>query len=184
MQSQEIKIRALELSDIPILAKLANNCKIWDNLRDYFPHPYTESDAKVFINMTSKQHPQQSFGITYKDVLCGVISLVIQNDVYRQSAEIGYWIGEPYWGKGIATKAVDLITRYGFEKLNLIRIYAGIFENNVASMKILEKNGYVNEGISPKAITKNGVILNEHRYYLINNYYKDNQSNEISHISK
>ncbi|MDH7447423.1 GNAT family N-acetyltransferase [Aquimarina sp. 2201CG14-23] len=168
MKDQEIKIRTLTSLDIPQLARLANNENIWNNLRDYIPYPYDENDAASFIDITKAQHPKQSFGIEFKNNLCGVISLIIQQDVYRKSAEIGYWIGEPYWGKGIATKAVELITAYGFDKLNLIRIYAGVFEHNIASMKTLEKNGYKKEGISQKALIKNDRILDEHRYYILN----------------
>jgi len=147
---------------------LANNKNIWDNLRDYIPYPYTVSDAKFFINLTKKQDPQQSFGIDFKNELCGVISLVLQKDVYRKSAEIGYWIGEPYWGKGIATKAVALITQYGFESLHLIRIYTGVFMHNTASMHVLEKNGYCKEGIFKNAVVKNDIVLDEHRYFIVN----------------
>jgi RimJ/RimL family protein N-acetyltransferase len=86
-----------------------------------------------------EEDPKQRFGIAYKGSLCGAIGLDIQRDVYRKTAEIGYWIGEPYWGKGIATKAVALITAYGFSELNLVRIYAGVFDFNMASMKVLEK---------------------------------------------
>ncbi|WP_298313715.1 GNAT family protein [uncultured Aquimarina sp.] len=168
MKDKKIKIRGLELSDKSQLAKLANNENIWNNLRDYIPHPYHENDAESFINLTKSQNPKQSFGIEFKNELCGVISLIIQEDIYRKSAEIGYWIGEPYWGNGIATKAVALITEYGFEKLNLIRIFSGIFEHNIASMKTLEKNGYNKEGIFQKAVVKNGRILDEHRYYILN----------------
>jgi len=168
LKNQKIKIRALKLSDKHQLATLVNNENIWNNLRDYIPYPYHESDAESFINQTKKQDPQQSFGIIYKDEFCGVISLLIQNDIYHKSAEIGYWIGEPYWGHGIATKAVKLITEYGFEKLNLIRIYAGVFQHNTASMTVLEKNGYRKEGIFQKAIVKKGKILDEHRYFIVN----------------
>jgi len=168
LKDSEINIRKLEVSDTLQLATLANNRKIWDNLRDYIPHPYTKSDAEFFINLTQNQDPQQSFGIEFKKQLCGVISLIIQKDVYRKSAEIGYWIGEPYWGNGIATKAVQLITKYGFETLNLIRIYTGVFEHNPTSMKILEKNGYQKEGVFKKAVIKNNKILDEHRYYILN----------------
>nr|WP_255452598.1 GNAT family N-acetyltransferase [Aquimarina sp. RZ0] len=135
---------------------------MWNNVRDYFPHPYSEKDAESFIKITKSQAPKQSFAIEYKNNLCGVISLLVQKDIYHKSAEVGYWIGEPYWGHGIATKAVALITNYGFEKLNLIRIYAGVFEHNIASMKILEKNGYKKEAIFRKAIYKNSKILDEH----------------------
>ncbi len=168
MSHQETSIRPLELSDKSALAKLANNKKVWDNLRDHIPFPYSEDDAEVFINLSKNDNPTQNFGITYKGEICGVIGLVAQKDVYRKSAEIGYWVGEPYWGKGIATKAVGLITAYGFDKLHLVRIYAGVFEFNVASMTVLEKNEYINEGVFKNAIFKNGKMYNEHRYYKLN----------------
>ncbi|WP_299313002.1 GNAT family protein [uncultured Aquimarina sp.] len=169
MEDQKIKIRELELSDKSQLARLANNENIWNNLRDYIPLPYHEKDAEFFINLTKAQNPKQSFGVEFKNELCGVISLIIQEDIYRKSAEIGYWIGEPYWGNGIATEAVGLITKYGFEKLDLIRIYSGVFQHNTASMKILEKNGYSKEGIFRKAVFKKGSLLDEHRYFILNN---------------
>ncbi|EZH73272.1 GCN5 family acetyltransferase [Aquimarina atlantica] len=168
MDSKEIKIRQLVASDKSQLAKLANNHNISNNLRDYFPNPYNEEDAKSFIKMTIQQDPIVSFGIEFKGELCGVISLMLQDDMYRKSAEIGYWLGEPYWGKGITTKAVDQITKYGFEKLNLIRIYAGVIEYNTASMSVLEKSGFKKEGIFRKAIVKNDKIWDEHRYYILN----------------
>ena len=166
---EKIKIRPLNLSDKSELAKLANNKKIWDNLRDYFPYPYNENDADSFIKLTEQENPKQNFGIEYNGKLCGVIGLIIQKDVYRKSAEIGYWIGEPYWGMGIATKAVELITGYGFNILNLNRIYTGVFEYNTASMKVLEKNGFEKEGIFKKAVFKNKKFFDEHRYYKLNN---------------
>ncbi|WP_108808499.1 GNAT family N-acetyltransferase [Aquimarina spinulae] len=168
MDNKEIKIRQLVESDKSQLAKLANNNNISNNLRDYFPNPYNEEDAKSFIKMTIQQDPTVSFGIEFGGELCGVISLMLQDDMYRKSAEIGYWLGEPYWGKGITTKAVDQITKYGFEKLNLIRIYAGVIEYNTASMNVLEKSGFKKEGIFQKAIVKNGKIWNEHRYCILN----------------
>ena len=169
---EKIKIRTLKISDKTELAKLANNKKIWDNLRDYIPFPYTESDADFFINLTNKEDPKQTFGIEYKGSLSGVIGLVIQKDVYQKSAEIGYWIGEPFWGNGIATKAVELITEYGFHKLDLNRIYTGVFEYNVASMKVLEKNGFQKEGIFKNAILKNNKVFDEHRFYKLNKKQK------------
>lgn len=165
MSNPKIKIRSLKVSDTSQLAKLANNRKVWNNLRDYIPNPYDETDAEFFITLTNNENPKQSFGIEYQGEICGVIGLVLQEDVYKKSAEIGYWLGEPYWGKGIATEAVALITTYGFEELNLVRIYSGVFEFNVASMKVLEKNGYEKEGVFKKAIFKNDQICDEHRYF-------------------
>jgi len=162
---ENVRLRKLELSDKETLAKLLNNKKIWDNLRDYIPYPYRIEDAELFINLTKENNPQQVFGIEFKRELCGVISLIVQTDIYRKSAEIGYWLGEKYWGNGIMSKAVKLITEYGFENLDIIRIFTGIFEFNVASIKVLEKNGYLKEGTFKNAIFKNGKIWNEHRYF-------------------
>ena len=164
---KSITLRALQLSDKSDLAKLANNKKIWDNLRDYIPYPYTEKDAEVFINLSKEQNPTQTFGIAYDGMLVGVIGFNVQKDIYRKSAEVGYWIGEPFWGKGIATEAVKLITAYGFNELELIRIYTGVFEHNTASMKVLEKNGYSREGIFKNAVIKNGKVCDEHRFFIL-----------------
>jgi RimJ/RimL family protein N-acetyltransferase len=169
----EVKIRPLKLADSPSLAKLANNKKVWNNLRDSMPSPYDENDAKTFIELTEKENPRQNFGITYQGRLCGVIGVNVQKDVYRKSAELGYWLGEPFWGKGIATQAVKLITNYGFGELDLNRIYAGVFQYNSASMKVLEKNGYKKEGLFKNAISKNGKVCDEHRYYKL-------RDNEVS----
>ena len=86
--------------------------------------------TNFFIDLTTKENPQQTFGILADGELCGVIGLVLQKDVYRLTAEIGYWIGEQYWGKGITTKAIELITKYGFEDLALERLHAGVFDFN------------------------------------------------------
>ncbi|MFY9228802.1 MAG: GNAT family protein, partial [Bacteroidales bacterium] len=96
------------------------------------------------------------------------IGLVRQTDVYKLSAEIGYWIGEPYWGMGIATKAVRLITEYGFNTLGLVRIYTGVFDFNKASQRVLEKAGFNLECIFEKSVFKNDKICDEYRYGLIN----------------
>ena len=160
-----INLRPLTPADAKPLARLANNKKIWDRVRDQFPHPYTEENARDFISSREDETPALTFAIVDRsDKFCGVISLVPQEDVYRISAEIGYWIGEPFWGKGVATQAIALMTQYGFEELHLERIYAGVFEYNLASMKALEKNGYRKEGIFRRSVIKNGQVYDEHRY--------------------
>jgi len=164
LQHKKITLRPLDDKDSVELALLANNKKIWDNLRDFIPFPYTIDDAIFFINLVKQEKPRMTFAIEFEGHFCGVIGLVGLNDVYRKSAEIGYWIGEPFWNKGIATVAVKLITDYGFDELGLMRIHTGVFENNIGSMKVLEKNGYKKEGVFEKAIIKNGQILNEHRF--------------------
>lgn len=159
-----INLRPFKYADREQLAKLANNKKIWLNLRDALPHPYTLEDAEKFIRNVDQQEPQQTFAIEYKLNLAGAIGLVLQQDVYRFSAELGYWIGEPYWGKGIATKATQLICEYAFNELQRVKLFACVFGGNEASKKVLEKCGFQLEGICKKAIFKNRKYLDEYRY--------------------
>jgi [ribosomal protein S5]-alanine N-acetyltransferase len=159
-----IQLRPLVNEDIATLTTLANNIKIWENLRDLLPHPYTEQDATDFVVYTQQEMPQLTFGITADGALCGVIGLVLATDIYRLGAEIGYWLGEPFWGQGIGSEAVRLMTEYGFDKLDIVRIYAGVMEHNPASMRVLEKNGFEKEGVFKKAMFKKGRIIDEHRF--------------------
>ena len=170
---ESVKLRQLTLTDSSKLAELANNKKIFDLVRDLFPHPYTIMDAEEFIACAAKEDPPVTFAIIYRGRLAGVIGLVIQQDVYRKSAELGYWIGEPFWNKGVATLAVDKIIHYAFDELDLVRIFSGVFENNPASGRVLEKNGFRFEGNSKKAVIKNNLLMDEHRFGLINPKYSD-----------
>lgn len=162
-----ITLRPLAENDQKSLAVLANNKKIWDNVRDRLPHPYTEEDAKAFISFVQQEETPMTFAIEFNQEFCGVIGLVAQTDIHRKSAEIGYWLGEPFWNKGIATTAVKLITQYGLHQLDFIRIFAGIFEYNTSSMRVLEKNGYVKDAVFKKALIKNDQIWNEHMYSIV-----------------
>lgn len=161
---ENVSLRKFTYDDIPRLAELANNEKISNNLRDAFPHPYTEKDAETFIGMVLTQEPTQIFAIEYQDLYVGNIGLHLETDVYRKSAEIGYFVGEPYWNLGIMTKAVKLICDYGFEELGIVRIFAGIFEYNHASQRVLEKCGFAKEAIFKQAIIKKGEIYDEIRF--------------------
>jgi ribosomal-protein-alanine N-acetyltransferase len=159
-----ISINRLQDSHAADLARLANNRKIWDNLMDYIPHPYTLKDAYAFIQSTSEALPITTFGIFHKKDFCGVISLGRKSDIYKHSAELGYWVAEPYWGKGIATQAIKKMVDYGFSDLYLRRIYANVFEYNYASMHVLEKNGFLKEGVLKKGAIKNDQIIDLHLY--------------------
>jgi [ribosomal protein S5]-alanine N-acetyltransferase len=166
LYSGDIRLRHFRDSDAPRLAWLANNEKIGKNLRDGFPFPYTEEDAVKFI-----QHFRQFeayFAIEYKGEYVGNISLTPLDNVYRKTAEIGYFIGEPYWNKGITTTAVKLITEYGFKVLKFARIHTGVYEYNPASQHVLEKCGYVKEGVFRKSIFKNDHLWDEIRFARIN----------------
>ncbi len=164
---EEVRLRRLRLADISELTRLANNRRIWDNVKDYFPHPYLEKDAEFFIRSKASEDPQITFAIEYHGSLVGVVGLEPQSDVYAHTCEIGYWLGEEFWGKGIATYAVMLATDYAFQTLAMYRIYAGVFEHNEASMKVLEKAGFVKEATLKGAIKKNAVIINEELYSIV-----------------
>ncbi|MCK9641312.1 MAG: GNAT family N-acetyltransferase [Prolixibacteraceae bacterium] len=163
-----IRLREFSELDQVRLAELCNNKKIWDNVRDLLPSPYTEQNALEFIRLCRQDVPTTTFAIEYQGELAGCIGLVKQTDVYRLSAEIGYWIGEPYWGLGIATEAVGLLTEYGFGQLDLVRIFTGVFDFNKASQRVLEKSGFKLEGVFEKSVIKNGLIHNEFRYAKLN----------------
>ncbi|MFZ0473029.1 MAG: GNAT family N-acetyltransferase, partial [Bacteroidales bacterium] len=133
-----VAIRKFRRSDKDRMTELANNEKISVNLRDAFPYPYTVPDAEAFIAGCIRQNPVEIFAIEYHGQYVGNIGLHKQSDVYSKSAELGYFIGEPYWNKGITTRAVNLICEYGFKELDIVRIYSGIFEYNPASQRVLE----------------------------------------------
>ncbi len=139
LQEGNILLRPYILSDAKALALNANNAKIANNMRDLFPHPYSINDAKEFINKNINGVIKGIFGIIYKGNLVGSIGIHSQPDVYIKTAELGYYVGEKYWNKGIASKSIAMIVKYGFESLHLTRIFAGVFEHNEASMKVLKK---------------------------------------------
>lgn len=167
LTGKRISLRPLKMRDKEAIASLANNKELWDNLRDIMPHPYTLKDAEFYIDMMTSDDSPPTFAIDLDGQFIGVIGLVPQTDVYRKTAEIGYWLGQPYWGKGIMSEAVQLLTNYGLHELGFIRIHAGIFEYNVGSMKVLEKCGYQKDGIFKKSIFKNDKIWDEHRYSIV-----------------
>lgn len=163
-KEDDVVLRELIDSDIPKMAAYANNKKVFDNVRDAFPHPYSLEDAKSFIAMTERQDQKTIFAIEYRGEYAGNIGLHLASDVYRKSAELGYFIGEPLWNKGIATKAVRLLTEWGFNNLDIVRIFTGVFAFNKASQRVLEKCGYTREAIFRKAVFKNGAFCDEVRY--------------------
>ena len=157
-----VQIRKLQLDDADILSQLMNNINIWNNLRDRIPFPYSRKDALTFIKLSHTNDHLHNFAITYQNNFCGVIGFVRQTDIHKLSVELGYWIGETYWHKGIATRSIQLATEWAFRNLEINRIFASVFEHNYVSMKALLKNNYQREAILKKAILKNGKILDEH----------------------
>lgn len=159
----EVVLRPWQRDDRYMLAELANNIKIWNNVRDRLPHPYQLAHATAFIKYCRKQHPPHILAVESDKKLAGCIGIEMQEDVSRIAAELGYWIGEPCWGRGIATVAVQQMMDYVFDAFpHLIRIYARVFEFNTASMRVLEKNGFHLESVQQKSAVKNERIVDEH----------------------
>lgn len=159
-----VTIRKFRRNDKFAMAEIANNEKVAVNLRDAFPSPYSVEDAQKFISMSLRQKPCQVFAIEFEGEYVGNIGLHPQEDVYRKTAELGYFIGEPWWGRGIATRAVNLICEYGFRELDVIKIFSGVFAFNTASQRVLEKCGFEREAVLRNAVIKNGQICDEIRY--------------------
>ena len=157
-------IRSWEMDDAPAIVKYANNKKIWRNLRDAFPHPYTLSDAEDFLVKVKAHDPECVFAISNKSEAIGGIGMVIGEDVHRYSAELGYWLAEPFWNQGIMTQAVKRTVEYAFANLNLYRIYAEPFEGNDASVRVLEKAGFQYEGRLRTSVYKNEKLLDQLLY--------------------
>jgi [ribosomal protein S5]-alanine N-acetyltransferase len=157
-------LRPWKKEDISWLAAIANNINVWNNVRDRFPHPYSEKDAAAWIDFTLSKQPLTDFAIETDKMSVGSIGFILKEDVYSRNIEIGYFIGESYWGKGIATKAVEQLLELLIKNYNVVRIYASVFENNKASMRVLEKNGFHLEAIHKKAVFKNNTLMDEYKW--------------------
>ncbi len=156
----DFKLEKWDLKYTDDVVKHANNKRIADNLRDVFPYPYTKEDAVFFIKDCINNDSNNILkAITVNGEAVGSISVIKLNDVNRKSAEIGYWIGEEFQNKGIMKKAVKMIIEEAFEKMDIVRIEAEIFETNIPSKKVLENNGFKLEGRKEKSIFKNGKIM-------------------------
>jgi RimJ/RimL family protein N-acetyltransferase len=160
-------LRELRLTDAEPLQKHADNPEIFNALFDRFPSPYTLADAIDFIRLRIADIVQTKFAIVINGELAGVIGIDLRDDIYRKSALIGYWLGQEHWGKGVMPKAVKLVVDYGFANLDIVRLQAGVLGNNPKSMRVLEKAGFVKEGVFKDAIIKNNVVLDEHLYAIL-----------------
>ncbi|MCW3103156.1 MAG: family N-acetyltransferase [Bacteroidetes bacterium] len=154
-------LRPWTISDLDSLVKHANNPNIARNLTDKFPYPYTAENGKAFISFAMQGDPVNIMAIDINGEAVGGIGIHPQSDIQRKNAELGYWLAEPFWGKGIITRAIRQMTDYGFANFDITRIYARPFETNTASKKALEKNSFVIEGRFEKTLYKNGEFLDE-----------------------
>lgn len=155
------KIRKWKLSDAKDLASVISNKKIQDNLRDGLPYPYTEQDATDYISamLSEDENETFAFAITTDNKAIGSIGAFRQKNIHKHTAEIGYYIAEEYWGKGLMTEAVKQICSYIFDKSNIVRLYAEPFSYNKASCRVLEKAGFLYEGTLRSNAIKNGKTI-------------------------
>ena len=160
-------VRSFRIADAEPLARHANNRKIWLNLRDAFPHPYTVGDARDFIKSLRGRVPETTFAIDVDGEAAGSVGFVLRHDVERVSAEIGYWLAEPFWGRGIATEALTAVTAHAIATHGLTRIYAVPFAWNTASCRVLEKAGYVLEARLRNSAIKDGNLTDQLQYAFI-----------------
>lgn len=159
-------IREWKISDAGNLAQMLNNPNILNNLRDGLPYPYTEKDAEEYIEamLSSDKTKTFAFAITVNDIVVGSIGVFRCDNIHFRTAEMGYYIGEPYWGKGLGTSAVKQVCSYIFQNTDIIRIFAEPFAYNTASCRILEKAGFQFEGIMRSNAVKNGKIIDMKMY--------------------
>jgi ribosomal-protein-alanine N-acetyltransferase len=168
LYGERCTLRRLRTSDAASVARHANNLNVARHLRDRFPHPYTVKDAQAFLSAASGETPQTNFAIEVAGEAVGCIGYVPGSDVERYSAEVGYWLGEACWGRGIVTEALELLTRHAFAELGILRLFALPLADNGASIRVLEKAGYRLEGILRSSCVKFGQPRDQAVYAAVN----------------
>jgi len=157
----EFKLRPWNISDLDSLVKYANNWNVAKNLTDKFPFPYSKNSGRAFIEFATKNDPIHIFAIDINGQAVGGIGIHPQDDIHRKNAELGYWLAEPFWGKGVISNAVKQSVDFAFDTFHIDRVFARPFGTNLASQKVLEKNGFVLEGRLEKVLFKNNEYLDE-----------------------
>jgi len=157
----DFKLRPWHINDLDSLVKYANNPNIAKYLTDGFPHPYSKENGKIFIKNATADDPIHIFAIDINGEAVGGIGIHPQMDIQKKNAELGYWLAEPFWGKGIMTNAIKQIVDFAFSTYEINRVFARPFGNNPGSQKILKKNGFVLEARFDKTLIKNGQLLDE-----------------------
>lgn len=167
IELRQSTLRPWHPDDVAALVHHANNRNIWRNVRDRFPHPYTIEAAEMWISIANDNPYEPALAIAVNGEAVGGIGLIFGQDIDRRSAEIGYWLSEEYWGRGIVTEAVQGLTKYAFQHFDLARIWACVFAWNPGSMRVLEKAGYAREGILRQAATKDGQTIDVVMYAIV-----------------
>jgi [ribosomal protein S5]-alanine N-acetyltransferase len=160
-------IRPWRAGDEDALARHADDREVWINLRDRFPHPYTAADARAWLRHVQETAPRTDFAIGVDGEAVGGVGITLGDDVFRRSAEIGYWLGKRFWGRGIATAVVKATTDWAFGHFGLCRLHAGVFEWNLASARVLEKAGFLLEGRLRRSVTKDGRTIDQLLYAIV-----------------
>lgn len=175
LQLEGCRVRSWRAGDADAIAKYANNRKIWLNLRDRLPHPYSLADARDYLRHLRSMQDETFFAIDVDGEAVGSIGFLLQQDVERVSAEIGYWLGEPFWGRGITTRALRAVTQLAVARHRLTRVYALPFAHNVGSCRVLEKAGFVVEGRLRQSVIKDGVVLDQvlYAYYAARSAFQE-----------
>lgn len=166
-QKENYTLRTWEATDAESLAVQLNNKKIWDNCRDGLPYPYKLENAEAILKVIAQKDGIHDFCIEVDGKAVGNIGFVPENDVQRFNAEVGYLIGEPYWNRGIVADALKEAIRYYFKHTPIIRIFAFVFEYNLASMRVLDKAGFTKIGVMHKSIFKNDAFCDAHYFELL-----------------
>ena len=168
----KVSIRPWAKGDENDLVLQANNIKIFNNVRDLFPYPYTLEDGEKWIQLNQNISPAENMAILADGKIAGSIGLKTQEDIYRKNAEVGYFLGEQYWGKGIASIALKQFIEYVFKTFPITRIFAPVFSNNKASQRVLEKNRFRKEGYFKNSLYKKGEYNDEIIYALLKEDFK------------
>jgi [ribosomal protein S5]-alanine N-acetyltransferase len=168
-----ITLRPWSIDDAAQLARIANNKNIADNLRDGFPFPYSVNDAINWLNIILPENfPPRFFSVTGSSDLVGSIGIVTKSDIYRKNFEIGYFLDQEQWGRGIMTKAIKAATAYAFKEFDIVRVYAEPFADNPGSRRALEKAGFTLEATLRNNVIKNGIVKDSCIYAVLKEEFK------------
>ena len=160
----DLRVREWRREDIECLVRYANNANVAANLRDQFPHPYTRREGIEYLNYIRSMQVRTAFAIEFEGEAIGGVGFKQGSDIARLSMEMGYWLAEPFWGRGLTTRAVTASSDWAFEYYKVVRLFAMVFAHNAASMRVLEKSGFEREGVMRRSAIKNGVILDQVLY--------------------
>lgn len=158
------RLRPWKAEDKTALVRHANNRSVWRNLTETFPHPYTPRDADSWISIANRAAPSVHVAIEIDGEAVGGAGLVAGEGITRCTAQFGYWLGEAHWGKGIATAAAGAMAKHAFATTPFARLEAPVFAWNPASMRVLEKIGFVREGVLRRSVFKDGLLIDSVMY--------------------